>query len=417
MTWRRYGDGVLSLVGNALVAQLNFLNHDRNTEMKRTIFGSFFLWVLFIPNCFAVNAMPSCQEGDWIGKIGSYPVVMRFFVRSKSGGEEVFAGKYFYQHNSSQELTLRENQDLNDQWEEVDSRGKVTGSLTLICSTGEPHELTGQWQSPDNSKTLPILLKHQKVGEYKEDYYQLRLGKPQVLKALQLGKRSYFKVSYPVTPSIQSVQLQGNSKGVQKINEILLTQLKAAVSGSLQCKEQDEKWGDDGEKKVLMWERDFVVISESGGGYCGGAHGYFDHEAIVYDLGSGAPEKIDTWFNGKYSWIQDSMEYANDGNVKPIPKLWEAVTKRYLAMRSKLVTGARDKEIETNECLESVVFSSTYTWPTQNGLVFHAIPRAYADSPCDEDVLIPYHLVMPYLSEHGKARVHSIGGSINHDRN
>jgi hypothetical protein len=183
-----------------------------------------------------------------------------------------------------------------------------------------------------------------------------------------------------------------------------MTGLKDSVHASLDCKAYSPSNSDHSEQQVLLWRKDFVVIAGRSYGYCGGAHGYFDHGATIYDTQTGEPEKIDTWFK------EYLIEYAEDGSLKPFPaqKLMKAVTKQYLLQREGVVT---DSGMKAQECLESesVHFSNAYAWPTEKGMVFQGIPDRHIVSACGEDVLVPYSVVMPYLSAHGKARVISIG--------
>ncbi len=407
-------------MGNKLPTLQGFPNHEKNTEMRQVISCFFFLGMVFIQNCFATDTISICQHGDWIGKIGGSPVVMRFFDQAFLD-DETITGKYYYQNHKAQELTLKRKQGLRNRWEEVDSLGKVTATLTLSCNMGILRELVGQWQSSDNSKTLPIQLEYIRDDiQDQEGYYELRLDAPQIVKTFQLGKHSYSMVAYPDTPDIQNIQLQGDSEGERSINRTLLKNLKRAVSSNLTCREISPKYGYEVTTKILMWEKDFVVTQEALKGDCGNTDdGGFDYE--TYNLADGALENLDDWFREeerfrsynvsgifKEDGSEESAEISEDDEINAFvskPSLIGELVKHYLEQRKDTVA---DSVGDAKECLKEVTFSTKFARPSPDGMIFQAMPDRNLVRACKEEVLIPYSVVLPYLSDYGKARLSSI---------
>lgn len=362
-------------------------------------------------DCLLVNQVQNCLEGSWKGSLGNLPVMLNFFTRTnRDNGREIFMGKYYYsQHPKPSDLMLTQVRQMPNQWQESDHKGVVTGELALEC---ENKKLTGKWTSPDGTTTLPLI-----AIPILSSYYQPRIDAMsfKATKTVPIGDHNYKVIAVPDSSS-QTIQLSGAEKGIAKINQVLLKNFKSTIETNYECKDLDISNEHRSTDTMIMWRSGIVAIDNSSEGYCGGAHGYFGHEANIFNVKTGELEKIESWFSKKYVWDKNSKSTTYiDEKLASNDKLINIILTQYRKLRLRPGKTDGQSHIEPSDsiddpesCVESVSISSAHAWPTLEGIVFPVQAINYVSSPCTEDVLIPYSAVTPFLSNYGKSRVKAL---------
>jgi hypothetical protein len=221
------------------------------------------------------------------------------------------------------------------------------------------------------------------------------------------------------SPNVKStsVKLVGNSKGIKAINALLLKSYLSGIDDELSCVDTEKQggtWELTFNDSVISWINNYVVIQTYSEGYCGGAHGFGGHNALTYNLTTGKVEVTGKWFNRsfideKYGYFKriyrEDMDAVDDEGMPkttPITVLGNLLRDRYFTQQQKLVKTEEDKAL-LDECAEAVEFGGSF-WPTKNGLSFSTyLPYVYRG--CDDDVILPYHQAMPFLSKQGKQAI------------
>ena len=132
----------------------------------------------------------------------------------------------------------------------------------------------------------------------------------------------------------------------------------------------------------------WLAVSGGAGGYCGGAHPYFDEFRRTFDLISGKEVELSSWFGG--AGLSADKDEAG--------KITEA-------LRAQILKHAPKPE---TDC-EGVLASSDY-WTiglTRRGMIF--IPGLpHAALGCSEEISVPYAELSRFLNATGKAGVISV---------
>jgi hypothetical protein len=240
---------------------------------------------------------------------------------------------------------------------------------------------------------------------------------PQVIVSKTTKKIDGHQYQILSSPNVKStgIKLLGNSKGIKAINALLLKSYLSEIEDELGCVDTENKGGDWGityNHSVFSWNKRFVVIGTEYEEYCGQAHGSNGLGGSTFNLITGKHENIDKWFNkslidkeyGYFKYI--SREEINaldeDGVTKSTTILGNLLENIYIKRQQKLVKTAEDKDL-MDECVEAVEFGRNF-WPTKNGFSFSTyLPYAYRS--CNDDVILPYRLAMPFLSKKGKQEI------------
>ena len=122
--------------------------------------------------------------------------------------------------------------------------------------------------------------------------------------------------------------------------------------------------------------------------YCGGAHGGFSTDYVVWDVQRSV--RIDAW-----SWIRGG-ESAMQGPQRDDGEFDTSAFRQALESR-------HPRNLPDDECREVIALMSVSApYPTRDGLVF---PTRFfhAMRACGDDIVLPWRYAEPFLSESGRA--------------
>lgn len=365
--------------------------------------------------CVSTQAIGQTQQDAclekhvWKGKVGNTPVMINFGVLTKMWG-------LLYYRNNLTDLVLQPVERTRGQWWEIDPAGKKTGLLTLSC---EGKALTGEWVAADGGKAYVVSadgISYETEGRTVKkdiDYDSSRLAaiNPLFLNRNNINRREYGIYIAPGYVNIKGLRLSGTGRKIDKINQSLHEKFLDHLRSHLACEafwrieEQPEKvatagsvakYSEEWEPAMLVWNKAFVVIGYHGGGFCGGAHGYYDSGAFTFNIQTGGLEDVS-------KWLSKNSQKA----IHPDDKLGRLLLRKYEQQNPDMKNG------EMSFCLEDGVLEwpdggadwiTTWIWPTNKGLVFRPA-TVYAAGGCIRDTLVPYTELRPYLSDHGKAQI------------
>ncbi len=338
----------------------------------------------------AVQAAPAaCDHGTWRGTVGATPVSIEL---SPAEGERPAMGRYYYRASLA-DLTLVPDAKTG-QWQELDPKEKLTGRLSLSCDAST---LSGEWQSVDGAKRLPITASAIKDTDYNATR---KAGlKPKVVKTGQVGGQRFEELSFPLpgasgkkdadTDAIHGgIRLAGSTPGIAAVNATLLARSIDAVMDHLDCaamgrrdRGPDAGFSSSQTQSVLAWNAAFVVINTWNEGYCGGAHPWHDNGVTTYRLDTGAEAEVQSWLRAEWN-----DEISKDSKLGR------------LLMKAYAEGGGNGNEAE---CRDEVRWMGRFIHPAPKELVFHT-QASYAMTPCAEDVALPLDAVWPFLTPAGQ---------------
>lgn len=245
------------------------------------------------------------------------------------------------------------------------------------------------------------------------DYDSPRLAavKPKFLKRTSINGREYGIYIAPGYDNIKGLRLLGKRRGIDKINQSLRETFLEHLRSHIACEalwriewqpkkmvtgDSVAKYSEDWEPTVIAWNEAFVTIGYHGGGFCGGAHGYYDSGAFTFNIQTGRLEDVSRWLSKNFQKA-----------IHPDDKLGRLLLRKYEQQSPDTKNG------EKSFCLEDGVLDwpdggagwiTTWIWPTKKGLFF--LPSAvYAAGGCIQETLVPYEELRPYLSDYGRAQV------------
>ena len=330
------------------------------------------------------NSVFACPiEGNWHGKLGNKAITMQWGFTSY---ENQSNGSYFYDQ-SGEELFL--NYDIEkDAWTEQTMSGIVTGHITRISCDEET--LTAIWHSTDNQSSYAIaavrtetyhspwhipLELDKKTYHFQQHAYRILKGK---------GTNSY---------TIQITDADADA-GKEKLNVELRKRIQETLDEHLSCfhevrNMQSQASGyAESTDKIIDWNKEYLTLYSNSEQYCGQAHPFYSHGGNVFSLQTGHQVDTSQWLNQN---ILVDTEFKQIDKDKPLGKLLE---KRYRASLEKEMVEA---------CTESVSFYN-FPWITRAGFFF-STSTSYAAQACNREVVIPFSLITPYLTQTGKMAI------------
>jgi hypothetical protein len=344
----------------------------------RRIFAIFASLIFFAGFAHADESQ-DCLARQWKGTIGNAPIVMWFEFE---GEDSSLAGLYYYQ-TSLADILLIKDDTKPDRWKEVDSRGKLTGHLTLSC---KGDVLSGVWSSPDGARTLPVKAGVQESGSYSKE--RLDAFKPMIAERNSIGSFNYELLAIKDFKSVRGLQLIGNGKALSDINNTLLKSFKDNLDQALEClaygrmrRGWDHGYEYEASMSMIEWNNSFVVIGVNHSEYCGGIHPLSGSGATTYNLKTGKTEDVSQWLIERHR--KDISKESALGKI---------IIEIYL------------QENPDNECPDFIKLSGDGIWPTEKGIIFQT-SAPYAQSACILDIAVPYKKLSPYFSPAGKENV------------
>ncbi|WP_148296217.1 hypothetical protein [Methylophilus sp. OH31] len=336
---------------------------------------------LFFLQIDSVFACP--MEGNWHGKLGNKSITMQLGLTTF---ENQSHGSYFYDQ-SGEELFL--NYDIEkDAWTEQTMSGIVTGHITAISCDEET--LTAIWHSTNNQSSYAITA-------VRTETYHSSWHIP-----LELDKKTYhfrqhaYRILKGKGTNSYTIQITDADAGKEKLNVELTKRLQETLDEHLSCFHEVRNMQSQGNGyaestyKIIDWNTAYLVLYSSWEQYCGQAHPLYSAGGNVFSLQTGHEVDTSKWL--KQNTLLDTKFKQIDKN-KPLGKLLE---KRYLA--------SLEKEM-VESCTASVDFYN-FPWVTRAGFFFRT-SSSYAANACNSDVLIPFSLINPYLTQTGKRAIRS----------
>lgn len=330
--------------------------------------------------CANLSAAEIPYNGIWSGTIGTAKVQVLF-------AENEYDSNYYYIRHKSP-IRLEQNTQHPDEWNENIGHWepKITGIWKLEQVSA--NTMKGVWINPDTKEELPIELKRvAALIKDKNGVANVSAFYAPIINSLnyhygvaKLGDIEYKTIS---TDSGVAFELPSTMKNVQKLNKYALEWLKEQAIASYDCQlSGGGGWQESLTAQFLLGNL-LVIEDNLPDTFCGGAHGTWSHTHIIYDMDNG--DFVDTT-----SWIKDfekaTYESGNDEKIK----------------FRELIESLNSRSEEDNN-----YFSLDAPYPTKEGLVFHT-SHPYVARACDEDILILYKDLAPYLTPTGKKAVLSI---------
>jgi hypothetical protein len=339
--------------------------------------------------------------GLWHGTIGAQPVVVVLSPESCGGG------LYYYRKHARDIPLTEKDRARGGTWAEAED---TPAGASWIFSEAAPDSrtLTGEWVSEDGQRRVPIRLELQAPTEATEDgngkrkyecnAHDQAYDEPRVAQAVQRRKVASRDTVFKGADRSYTYRgvslLEGNITGfshpeaarLPRLQQMLADWERRAAAGYYDCARAVAGTAmappDFGMGLVpVFWNARLLVLEESSGFFCGGAHPHRGIEAYrVWNLRDDQPVDVDSWISGS-SGTQGITSR----------RLLKLVASRY---------GRRDDP--SGECggvLEGDVLYLTY--PSSSGMVFY--PKlSHAARACEEAITIPWAGMRPFLSPKGE---------------
>jgi len=334
---------------------------------------------------------PLPMSGVWTGTVGTFPV--NVCLQVQSGDSFNFGGYYYLSHLKL--ISLQAGDKANaGKWTEGDDPDKPD-AIWSIAMKGD--DISGSWAG--NGKTLDVNL-HRLAKLTGDDvdspcgsgvFFNPRVSDPKIKETPStLDGQAYTKIEVDAGKqfdvSYETFQLKGSGEGVAKINKLLMP---GGGKDYVECLQQAATMGRDGDYEVTNTPKiltpHWLVVEESDGSSCGGAHPVNSSDETVYNPATGETLDLTKWLAP--GAIKDGMLQG---------KLNKLVQAKYAKGRS----GDDDKE-----CVDAV--KSPDGWSislSKQGVVFlPALP--YVAVACADPVEVGFNDVAPFLNAEGKKQL------------
>ncbi len=356
-----------------------------------------------------IAQLASPENGLWTGTIGNQEVVACFFhfdlpqYSNESG--------YFYVRHA-QRIALEPRRESSNVWSEGDSQ-----SPTGIWKFNDRHGdlLLGTWSDVAGKKSVPIRLKRFKTlsmgdpGSFSDScspeygilnaamYARIQAAKVTVGKTQTANGKPYRTIS-ALDGAVETLEMLDQSGAVAELNERLRNELTVGIREYHGCAAAlDEQYGEGGEAdygatvKLAHWDEHRISFVRSIGGFCGGAHPFFESTYSTWDLTTGKEVNLLTWLE------QDKAKRDIYDSGSFIPRQLD-----------KIIAEAAVKERgedETDDCLSVIRDNHSYQLSLGGqGLIFHS-RFAHVVQACDFSIEIPYATLAPFMTKAGREAI------------
>ena len=345
------------------------------------------IWLLLTASMMAL------YTGVYEGKIGKYPITMLLSDTSDDMNIYHYRGKLLSIPLKGKRATKLCEPDPKANKEDDEFvagacfEGKLSGVVYSIYS--------GKWHKIGSPKSLPfhleMLVLPKKTNSYgdtytdEEFYYDLLKDKitfkPTQKRGSDKGLKYRFVIE-PVTKMAQKRIILPNKKVEKHINKKLAEIHKEHVISQIYCLDQrevDEVY-DEYEIGIEYYHQPFLLLSDRGSSYCGGAHPNNTYEQYIFDLSSG--KEI------YYTQMFDIYLKDKDGEEVVKPE-FKALIKHYFIDHGEIDRGY-------------VMEDNIQLYPTnQNQIAVKRIGMGYAAfaSEIEPIALIPIAQMKPFAKE------------------
>lgn len=354
------------------------------------------------------------ENGIWTGTIGDNKV-MACFMRDNDPAH-TNESAYFYLRYSKL-ISLAPDPESNVLWLEGDSK-----SPSGIWKINVQHDrITGSWANPENTKTLPILLKRFK--SISSDHSTSCSTESSVFGPEAYAKKivsgdvttfngRHYRVLSASNTEVSSIELIGTSEAITALNTLLANELRVSLSDYYKCPTSGENIsGKRGKSKTrnyvssilpLFWNDQWISIISSTYGDCGGAHPFSSYSYSTWNLSTG--KELNLW-----QWIKNSKKVGGSPehdnyyfNYSARKRLNTMITKKAVKQRLAVYPNEASEE---NNCLDSIQSNSEYQIRLgKSGFIFTQTFPFYAQA-CTDDIEITYSELAPFLTKSGKEAV------------
>jgi hypothetical protein len=340
--------------------------------------------------------------GTWTGTIGKAKISACFQAEK---GKYYTNGSYYY---LKYRQPIRLNEISDNLWAEPDS-------CEWVIKTTTDSIVSGKWVNRNKTVSLPIKLSFMgtcKDGEESSeqpcgcDLFNSHIEKmpPITVDTVKDSGYRYFRELKVASDNItmEWFELCGGGETRKKINQVLRKGFPENNSDAkcfYSCRRGTLAAFGSGEcdfsqiTKSYLWTAQYLEVSESNAGFCGGAHDFSGISYRTFDLSTG--EEINLW-----SWIKRLPEYNEELNTLILSK------------------SKRDKnDPDDTACVSMLNENKIYSIKLDTvGLVFYT-EFGHCCRNCDEEFVVPFQEMMPFLTSEGKSKVKLIFQQVSGKRN
>ncbi len=354
-----------------------------------------------------ITQLTNPENGLWTGTIGNQEVVACFFhfdlpqYSNESG--------YFYVRHA-QRIALEPRRENANVWLEGDAQSP-TGMWTFNNRHGDV--LQGTWSDAAGNKSVPIRLKRFKTlslgeagsfsngcnSEYDPVFnaaMNARIQKARIsFGPTQTMAGKHYRMIGALDGAVETLELLDKSEVVTALNERLRNELTVGMQEYYGCGmgfggESGVEQAPDYNAAVRLAHLDahWVTFVRSVGGFCGGAHPFFESIYSTWDLTTGKEVNLLTWLEQEKT--RQNKFYTGYSIPDQLNKIIVAA-----AVRER-------GEDETDECLSVIRDNRSYQVSLgAQGLIFHST-FAHVVQACDFSIEVPYDTLAPFLTKTGK---------------
>jgi hypothetical protein len=342
--------------------------------------------------------------GIWRGTVGKLPVQACFQARDYGN-----IGAYFYLKH----LGIISLGPIDDStWTEARNSDQAADGPLWTTISADGSKLTGKWRG--NGKELPIALERvPQVDPTVDSCGDVAFSKPRATPLKLASSRATVDgVAYTVVKadvgkqfpdvSLETFQLDGNTRAVQNINTALKTEIQEKVEGAsyFDCTMANlAAMGEDGQyqtsTKPVLITANWMVSETDIGSTCGGAHPNWNQNWQTWDLRSGAAVDLWTWLGPKAATVTARDGYS-EVTIEP-------------DLRALLDKGWQPAETDCKDAIKGQDYWSVRL--VREGFAFSPdLPHAL--TACIEDVTLTFEQMAPLLNAVGAGGVSSFRADL-----
>lgn len=280
-----------------------------------------------------------------------------------------------------------------------DGEDQSSGHWSLQATS--PTEISGTWTAPHHGDALPISL--HKVNLVPQGGSPDATGQP-------CGKAYYESITAGMRLTSRPATFEGHAYREVSSDEATAIEAPAALPHAQALNRYAKKWldgqsmlaydckagrGNMGAEpigsslKPVLWTDQYLVLQDLMPEiYCGGAHGSSSLSYLTWSWSQG--RVVDTW-----SWLQGGEKSLGSHAVRQGQPLRSGLF--------RLIARRHPRNEDGDDCREALDFMNIQQpYPTPRGLVFNT-SFAHVMRACDDQVTLEWQLLMPYLSDEGRA--------------
>jgi len=342
-------------------------------QMNKAGFRILLFLIMLSNKAFAGDAP---WHGVWKGSIGGQQVMVCL--------DDTESSSYYYRRHSDG-ISLAAKDKTGTRWTET-SKGKKTGEwkLDLIGR----NRIAGNWFAPKGKRSAPIALERLNTPSGNELCDSNVYNSPRVeATKIVTGKLEHFEGKRFRTISaleVSTIEIVEDGSHITDINQALRAKLRNEIVNYFQCFEslntRERSFGDYSvSESPVFWTSRWLTLAGSAETDCGGPHPNHDSFYTTWDLKRGKVADLWTWFAGGKKEASASL--------------------------NKVIIAHSQRN---DECAEAIAENKDYSvHPAKDGMVFYP-QLSHADIGCQDDIVVPYSKLLPFLTATGKSEVKAL---------